>query len=88
MNLTIGQIPPIGQISPQVLVNPMDPNSDLCPTKPLEYWKSNQCRFPVLSEIGRDVVNWRNVYMDQFLKNFNIHYNWFCNVSAAALHLR
>jgi len=40
----------------KVLVNPVDPNSDLC-TKPLEYWKSNQCLFPILSEIGRDVVS-------------------------------
>ncbi|KZS05463.1 Uncharacterized protein APZ42_031370 [Daphnia magna] len=30
---------------------------DLCVTKPLEYWKSNQCRFPILSEIGRDAVS-------------------------------
>nr|CAH0098541.1 unnamed protein product [Daphnia galeata] len=41
----------------EVLVNPMNPNSDLCATKPLEYWKSNQCRFWILSEIGRDVVS-------------------------------
>nr|CAH0106937.1 unnamed protein product [Daphnia galeata] len=41
----------------EVLVNPMDPDSDLCVTKPLEYWKSNQCRFSMLSEIGRDVVS-------------------------------
>ena len=41
----------------EVLVNPMDPNSDLCATKPLEYWKSNQGRFAILSEIGRDVVS-------------------------------
>jgi hypothetical protein len=41
----------------EVLVNPMDPDSDLCVTKPLEYWKSNQCRFSMLSEIGRYVVS-------------------------------
>jgi hypothetical protein len=44
-------------VAMEVLVNPMDPDSDLCVTKPLEYWKSNQCRFPILSEIGRDVVS-------------------------------
>jgi hypothetical protein len=41
----------------EFLVNPMNPNSDFFTTKPLEYWKSNQCRFRILSEIGRDVVS-------------------------------
>ncbi|XP_032796452.1 uncharacterized protein LOC116932726 isoform X1 [Daphnia magna] len=44
-------------VAMEVLVNPVDPDSDLCVTKPLEYWKSNQCRFPILSEIGRDAVS-------------------------------
>ena len=35
----------------------MNSNSDLCTTKPLEYWKSNQCRFSIPNEIGGDVVN-------------------------------
>jgi len=44
-------------VAMEVPVNLMDPDGDLCVTKPLEYWKSNQCRFPILSEIGRDVVS-------------------------------
>ena len=41
----------------EVLLNTMNSNSDLCTTKLLEYWKSNQCRFSIPNEIGGDVVN-------------------------------
>ncbi|XP_045032028.1 uncharacterized protein LOC116933634 isoform X4 [Daphnia magna] len=44
-------------IDMEVPLDPMDPNSELCVTKPLEFWKVNQYRFPILSEIGRDVVS-------------------------------
>ncbi|KZR97174.1 Uncharacterized protein APZ42_008104, partial [Daphnia magna] len=44
-------------IDMEVPLDPMDPNSELCATKPLEFWKVNQYRFPILSEIGRHVVS-------------------------------
>jgi hypothetical protein len=35
-----------------VPVNPIDPESELHPTKPLEFWKTNRSRFPILSQIA------------------------------------
>lgn len=41
----------------EVPINPLDPESDTRPTKPLEFWKNAVVRFPLLSEIGRDAVS-------------------------------
>jgi hypothetical protein len=41
----------------EVPVNPIDPKSELHPTKPLEFWKANSSRFPILSQIARDAVS-------------------------------
>ena len=41
----------------EVPVNPIDPKSELHPTKPLEFWKTNRSRFPILSQIARDAVS-------------------------------
>jgi hypothetical protein len=41
----------------EVPVNPIDPESELHATKPLEFWKANSSRFPILSQIARDAVS-------------------------------
>ncbi len=38
-------------------MNPIDPKSELHPTKPLEFWEANSSRFPILSQIARDAVS-------------------------------
>lgn len=40
----------------EVAINPLDAESDMRPTMPLEFWKNAAIRFPLLSEIGRDAV--------------------------------
>lgn len=41
----------------EVLKNKEDPESELITTKPLEYWKTNSSRFPIVSQIARDSVS-------------------------------
>ncbi len=41
----------------EVAINLLDAESDVRPTKPLEFWKNASIRFPLLSEIGRDAVS-------------------------------
>ncbi|KZS19687.1 Uncharacterized protein APZ42_013850 [Daphnia magna] len=41
----------------EIPVDPADPDSELRPTKPLEFWKVNSCRFYILVEIARDAVS-------------------------------
>lgn len=41
----------------EVPVDPADPDSELRPTKPLEFRKVNSCRFYILSEIAIDAVS-------------------------------